>query len=301
MRRWHGNIASETPPITVVVAAYNRPIELLLCLAGYRRQSLGNFELILADDGSGPEVEEIFKRFSKEVSIPTTYLRQEDRGWGKLRMLNWAALEAKADYVCFTDGDCIPHRHFVRNHLEESDERTVQCGRRVDLMEKISPAISEEDVRSGRVDSVIWLAERILKDEVDFGWRGFHLPRILARMIDALRAPTLLGSNMSLHKKWLLELNGFDESFTVPGIGEDTDMQRRFEMAGLDVRWITYRAIQYHLWHPPTAVGKVAHEIFESVKSRRNKTALKGIKEFLPEFKSLGSGLRPDPSPKFPR
>ena len=287
MRRWISKQSHASPRISVVAALYNKPRELLLCLEGYRLQSFQDFELILADDGSMPEVDEICRNFAREVSFPITYLWQEDRGWGKLRMLNWAILEAKADYLCFTDGDCIPHRHFVKCHAEESNEKTVQCGRRVDLMEKISPAISTEDVRAGRLDCKRWLVERILKDEVDYGWKGFYLPRFLARTVASFsRKPALLGSNMSLHKKWLTEVNGFDESFTVPGIGEDTDMQRRFEMLGLKIGWITYRAIQYHLWHPLTPVGKEAHEIFESVKSRKNKTAIKGIREFLPEFEA---------------
>ena len=84
----------------------------------------------------------------------------------------------------------------------------------------------------------------------------------------------------------LLEVNGFDESFNFPGIGEDTDLQRRLEKAGLSIRWITYRAIEYHLWHPLTQVGKEAHQIFDSLNSRGSKTAVKGIREFLPEHKA---------------
>ena len=293
MRRWVQNQTGGQPSLSVVVAAYNRPRELLLALAGYLRQSDRNFELILADDGSRPEIEDFFKAFGREAPFPTTYLWQEDRGWGKPRMLNWAILEARGEVVCFTDADCIPHRHFVRSHAQEARDKTVQCGRRVDLMEKISPAITAADIERGCFDSAAWMAEKILKGEVDFGHQGFFLPKFAAQAIHAFtREPTLLGSNMSVHKKRLLEVNGFDECFTVPGIGEDTDMQRRFGLAGLEVRWITYRAIQYHLWHPLTPVGKEAHKIFESLKARNNKAAVKGIREFLPQFESAFSGSK---------
>ena len=245
--------------------------------------------MILADDGSKPEIEEIFRRFSREALFSTAFLRQEDRGWGKPRMLNWSVLEAKADVICFTDADCVPHRHFVRSHLEEAGENRVLCGRRVDLMEKIAPEISREHVRTGQLESPLWLLGRIFKGEADYGEQGFYISRLPFRIARAFsRKPTLLGSNFSVRKQSLLDLNGFDESFTVPGIGEDTDMQRRFEMAGLKLRWITHRAIQYHLWHPLTPVGRQAHDIFESLKSGGNQRALKGIQEFLPEWEAAG-------------
>lgn len=288
VKRWFQNRTHHLPKISVVIAAYNRPRELELCLEGFRRQSLQDFELILADDGSKPEIEAMFKKFAGEVAFPAVYLWQEDRGWGKLRMLNWAILEAWAENLCFIDGDCIPHCHFVRAHAEGSCKNAVQCGRRVDLMDKISSVISAQDVKAGRLDDPFWMLSRILKDEVDFGWQGFYLPRFAARSATSfLRKPALLGSNMSLRKKWLMEVNGFDESFNVPGLGEDTDLERRLEMAGLTVEWITYRAIEYHVWHPLTAVGIKAHAIFDSLKSQNRKTALKGIQEFLPEYQAI--------------
>ncbi len=291
MRRWTKKFSEKVPKISVVVSVYNKPREVEMVLEGYLRQSvLKNdpqaFELILADDGSNSDIESLCHRFSEDAPFPFTFLWQKDQGWGKPRMLNWAIHEARAERIVFTDGDCIPHSRFIESHIESSEEGSVLCGRRVDLMQKITPTLSIHDVRSGLFDSRLWLSGTILRDDVDFGTQGFYLPKPITNLIYGFtRKPTLLGSNFSIYKKHLVDLNGFDESFTVPGIGEDTDMQRRFELAGLKINWITYRAIQFHLWHKLTSVGETAHKIFEDLKAAKNTRAVKGLKEFLASSK----------------
>ena len=283
MKKWHTRREGPVPPISVVLAVYNKARDLELCLESYRRQSLKDFELILADDGSKPDIEALCKRFAESVAFPFTYLWQEDKGWGKPRMLNLAAIEARSERLVFTDGDCVPHRHFMRAHLRESRPDAVACGRRVDLFDKVSAALTLEDIRKGTLESPAWLIRKALAKEIDFGHQGLYFPYVVARGITSFyRAPRLLGSNMGVHKNRLLEINGFDETFTVPGVGEDTDMQRRFELASVKIRWITYRAVQYHLWHKLTPVGKEAHAIYDNLKSLNRKTAVKGIKELTP-------------------
>src|SRR5437868_777313 len=114
MRKWTKNLTADPPQISVVIASYNNPRALRLCLEGYARQSFLTedrraFQLIVADDGSGPEVETVFADFAGRNPLPCTFLRQEHQGWGKPRMLNWSVLESIPDRIVFTDGDCIPH------------------------------------------------------------------------------------------------------------------------------------------------------------------------------------------------
>jgi len=289
VKKWTINFDDKTKPaVSVAVAVYNKPRELKMCLEGYRRQScLKNnpaaFELILADDGSSSDIEDIYRKFAGEVSFPCTYLFQEDKGWGKIRMLNAACLEALADRIVFTDGDCVPHRHFARSYAEMMDEDSVYCGRRVDLMGKISAPLSEKDVASGRLDSLCWHLKAVFGGLVDYGEQGFYFPDWLYGLFTLCMAknrPSILGSNFSIHRKWLKEVNGFDESYHTPGIGEDTDLERRLRMTGVKFRWITHKAIQYHVWHTLTKVGEQSRETHEALKSKGNKEAVKGLKQF---------------------
>ena len=54
---------------------------------------------------------------------------------------------------------------------------------------------------------------------------------------------------MSLHKKALLLINGFDERYIHPTVGEDDDIECRLKNAGFKVKNLKYLAIQYHLHH----------------------------------------------------
>lgn len=286
MKVWHSK-SSPAAKAAVVMAVYNKPRELQMCLEGYRRQSFsGDWQLILADDGSKPEIREIFERYAKEVPFLCTHLWQEDAGWGKLRMLNASVLISNSDWIVFTDGDCVPHRHFVRAHVENAEEKTVLCGRRVDFMKEMSDPLTPEDVAQGKFDSPAWFLPRFLQDKMDFGQQGIYLPRFLAEPLNPVwrkTEPTLLGSNMSLHRKWLMEVNGFDESFDRPGFGEDTDIERRLRMLGLKFKWVTHQAIQYHIWHDLTAVNR-SIEVYETLKAAGNLRALRGIDQIKNSF-----------------
>jgi GT2 family glycosyltransferase len=62
----------------------------------------------------------------------------------------------------------------------------------------------------------------------------------------------LLGSNFSAYKEALIKVNGFDENYIGPGIGEDTDIEFRLRKAGYKIKSVRNLAIQYHLYHPKT-------------------------------------------------
>ena len=58
------SVASEIEA-SVIIAFYNRPDILELTLAGLRRQTNRNFEIIVADDGSGKQVSEYVRSRSR--------------------------------------------------------------------------------------------------------------------------------------------------------------------------------------------------------------------------------------------
>lgn len=56
---------------------------------------------------------------------------------------------------------------------------------------------------------------------------------------------------MSFSKSAIMKINGFDEEYTKPAYGEDTDLVWRFNMCGgLDFYSLRNAAVQYHLCHP---------------------------------------------------
>src|SRR5688572_22344716 len=105
------------PTVGVLFTTYNRPHDLERVLAGYARQSHPQFEIIVADDGSGRETRECLERAREDWGLVIRHVWHEDLGFRKCKILNRAVIEAHAEYLIFTDGDCIPHRDFVAGHV----------------------------------------------------------------------------------------------------------------------------------------------------------------------------------------
>ena len=111
--------AGSDPSISVIVSAYGRPEFMELVLRGFARQTDRRFELLVADDGSGPEVQAAAERVARETGMEVTHLWHADEGFRKTVILNRAVLAARGDYLLFTDGDCIPRADLVAVHRRQ--------------------------------------------------------------------------------------------------------------------------------------------------------------------------------------
>src|SRR6185503_8713928 len=94
-----------TPPssVGVVFTTYNRPRDLERVLAGYARQTHKDFEIVIADDGSGRETRECVARARDEWQLDVRHVWHEDLGFRKCRILNRAIVETSAEYLILTD------------------------------------------------------------------------------------------------------------------------------------------------------------------------------------------------------
>ena len=106
----------DAPKISIVISTYNAEEWLRKVLWGFNCQTYRNFEVVVADDGSGPKTKELLKSMQKEVFYKIVHVWQEDDGFQKSRILNKAVEECSADYIIMTDGDCIPREDFVEVH-----------------------------------------------------------------------------------------------------------------------------------------------------------------------------------------
>lgn len=122
---------------TLIISFYNKIDYLKLVLAGMERQSSNEFEIIIADDGSREEVVRELKEIMDRSSLAIKHVWQEDKGFRKCRILNKSICEAKTDYLIFIDGDCVPHKEFVREHIENRSKGVCLAGRRVNLSKKL--------------------------------------------------------------------------------------------------------------------------------------------------------------------
>lgn len=235
---------------SVIAAFYNNLHYLKLILAGFERQTEKEFELIIADDGSKEEVVKEIESVASKYSFRIKHVWHPDKGFRKNKILNQAILGSESDYLIFVDSDCVPHSRFVAEHLDEQKDKTVLTGRRVNLSQKITNLLTEQNIKDGFVE------KKFLKiiDDGLFGKsydveKGFYLENTFLRKILNKKYRGLLGSNFSLHKKDIIEINGFDERYEAPSIGEDTDVEFRLELNGVKVKSLNFIAVQYHLYH----------------------------------------------------
>ncbi|NIP75252.1 MAG: glycosyl transferase, partial [Xanthomonadales bacterium] len=65
-----------------------------------------------------------------------------------------ALARARAGYVIFSDGDCIPHRKFIEEHLHWRAPGHFLVGRLAYLSEAYSRSIDEDDVLAGKLEGI---------------------------------------------------------------------------------------------------------------------------------------------------
>ncbi len=266
------------PKITLVISVYNKPEVLRLVLAACARQSFPDFEVIVADDGSGPEVRNVVSKVRGASLHPIIHLWHEDRGWRKNVILNNAIRTSRGEHLVFIDGDCIPSRHFLLDHWNEREDHRVLLGRRVETSERWSKELTIPAVETGEFERVggreilDGLTGRSLRVEDGIRMPSRFLRRLLLRTVRGM-----LGSNFSVARGDLVAINGFDELYDGPGCGEDSDVQFRLSLAGVSGKSLRNLAIQYHVWHPRTKVSDACWDRFEMIKLTREPRCLAGL------------------------
>ena len=241
--------------VSAVIATFNRPRHLALCLKSIAASSVLPSEVLVADDGSTGETLECVVRMQKTFGhlFPIVHVRQEHQGCRKQMIVNEAVRRSKGDYVFFTDGDCIVHRHCIRTHLERSDARTILAGQRVQIGEEFTEKLlAGGDAVNTLTAGLLWdfVRRRSHHGQEAFILRNGLLRRLLKK--DRIKpATSVIGCNCSLPKELFLAINGYDEDFQ--GFGdEDADLGIRVLNSGGSIRSVRNLAIVYHLHHPGT-------------------------------------------------
>ena len=269
-----------TPRLSLVVGVYNKPELLRLIFVACSRQSFADFEVIVADDGSGPGVKEVVMDAQKQQPFPIVHLWHEDHGWRKNVMLNNAIRAARGEHLVFIDGDCLPGKHFLLDHWNEREVQKVLLGRRVETSRRWSEALTLEKLFSGEFEHYGWKEIRDgLKGDSLRVEDGVRIPSKLLRMLLLRNVKGMLGSNFSVANKDLEAINGFDELYDGPGCGEDSDVQYRLSLIGVAGKSLRNLAILYHVWHEPRPVSDPSWDRFEAVKKSREPRCNLGLQK----------------------
>ena len=148
--------------VSVIISTYNHPEWLEKVIWGFQCQTYKDFEVIVADDGSGQETKKLVDELRNKVSFEIKHVWQEDDGFQKCRILNKAVKACSAEYVIMTDGDCIPREDFVQVHYINKEPGYFISGGYYMLPMNISKAITLEDIEKQNCFNIQWLKEKFL-------------------------------------------------------------------------------------------------------------------------------------------
>jgi len=266
------------PRLSIIVGTYNWPDALRLCLNSLGSQSNRDFEIIVADDGSGSQTAELISRVSGTLPMNIRHVWQEDIGFRKSLILNVAIREARGGYLIFLDGDCIAQPDFVARHLELAQPGCLVTGSRIMLGKTLTK-------------------ELLLHEKLDFGLflrkaPAYRLRNQISKLLPLfLRAPNtgfrdyrsfiwrrIKGCNLACWREDALRIGGFDEGLTGWG-HEDADFVLRLHEIGVVRRSGAWATEILHLWHPDAdrsleeSNRRIVSERIAAVKERLARTS----------------------------
>ena len=258
--------------ISILLATYNWPQALKLCLESLATQTDRDFEIIIADDGSTKSTKQIIDQFKDSCAISIQHLWQEDQGFRKTKILNQAIAAARGDYLVFLDGDCIVQPDFVERHRTLAKKGCLVTGSRVLLNEKLTQELLTWKHWDFQGFSHNLLAKRLhgeinkyLPLQIKLGdgaWRDYK--KFVWRRIK--------GCNMACWKADAEAIHGFDETMTGWG-HEDADFIFRLQRQHIIRKsgaWATEVLHLFHKIHDQSNAAENARRVREKILAKAN-------------------------------
>lgn len=223
--------------LALVISTYNWPEALRAVLATVRAQTRPPDEVIVADDGSGPETAAVVHEFA---DLPLAHVWHPDEGFRLAEIRNKAIAAAASDYVVSLDGDMLLHPAFVADHLAFARRGSFVQGSRIPLAQRLSVRLL---AAPGTVPR--WWQAGLRRR-----WKQWRLPWVARcggwRSRDAA---SVRGCHQAFWREDLLAVNGFNQA--IKGWGrEDNELAARLIHRGILRRNLRQAAIAWHLWHP---------------------------------------------------
>jgi glycosyltransferase involved in cell wall biosynthesis len=240
------------PHLSVIVCTYNRPLALRAVLSSLRNQSRSDFEVIVADDGSGPPTKAVIDEIMPAFGGRLRHVWQEDKGFRVAAARNRAAEAARAPYLAFLDGDCVPRTDYAHAYMKQRRPDLILRGSRVLCSEALTRRIESGELQNPhRLGMNALRALHRDRDINRFGAlrRGF-LDRL--RVMSSVARPRnwrlLRGCNFVVPTEAYFAVGGCDEIYEGWGY-EDSDLCIRLMNFGLRIHRGTADTCVLHLWH----------------------------------------------------
>ena len=234
--------------LTVVVSTYEWPEALDVVLRAFSEQSDKSFDIVVADDGSGPATALVVQRWHALFGARLTHIWHADEGFRAARARNLGALARGSGLIVFLDGDCIPRRDFVRAARAVARPGWFAVGRRLHLSQAFTQRVLDHDLPIHRWSLARWLPERRHCSEIAL------LTARDRRKVGRLGVPEFVPEKNAYSPMFLAaddfeQVNGYDMRYEGWG-EEDVDLAIRLRRLGLRCGHMGSSGTVLHLWHP---------------------------------------------------
>ena len=222
------NPESYTMPVSIVIPVYNRKEKLSKTIAALTHQTypLNLMEIVVADDGSSDNPEELLDIFSSYFEI--SYLCQEDLGYRLSEIRNKGIKKSSHEQIIILDCDMLPEPTLVEEYMKYahvSQKCVLVGGRRYvntdnlsyqNILEDIGNALALPSLRTDTGE----IPDKDQPPSEDWRYGIYRSTNNLKNSKYPFRA--FCGGNVCFHKTLIQVVGGFDEDFTAWG-AEDTE------------------------------------------------------------------------------
>ena len=233
--------------ISLVVTTYNREDALDAVLRSLAAQTDGNFEVIVADDGSKSATAALVESWKPKIGRHLDHVWHEDKGFRAAEIRNRAILASRGDYVVFLDGDCIPRPDFVAVHRRLAERGWFVTGNRILLSPELTAKVLREKLAPENWSAADWIAQR-LRGGVNRLSALLHLPLGPLRRLRQRAWRGARSCNLAVWRSDLDRVDGFDADYRGWG-KEDSDVIVRLQRAGVKRKDGVFATGVVHLWH----------------------------------------------------
>jgi glycosyltransferase involved in cell wall biosynthesis len=262
----------------VIVATYEWPEALDAVLFGLSEQSDPGFEVVVADDGSGPETATVVERWGETFGRRLRHVRQDDAGYRLARVKNIGAHASSGEFLAMIDGDSVPRRGFVEAMRKGALPGWFLGGKRLELSRGLTDRVLAERLPIHHWSFARWLRER-----------GDARPLVALTPRDRRRPgrdglPEFVphteryGFLFGVRREDFERVNGFDMRYEGWG-EEDVDLAVRLRRLGLRCGWPGPQGTLLHLWHESRKGPRPNAGLLEETRTGDRLEAVSGLRQ----------------------
>ena len=221
---------------SLVISSADNPDALNLVLESIALQTQLPAEVLVIDPSHNPATTAVVTHWTKNYPVPLKQIPGETETRSRAPLLNAAVRASSGEYLVFLDGDCVPHRRFIADHVRHATAGTVVQGRRARIRARYVRRLTPRQFHPN-----LWLLRRRI---LGIG-KGIRRPWASVRVNGATSSHS---SNFAAWRSDLIRVNGFEQAFDEIGF-EGRELIERLRNAGVTLCTITGQAIVYHLDH----------------------------------------------------